>query len=590
MNDDLPTTPDEGDPASIDPFEAELVAYLDGELEPSAARKVEVRLAADPAARAKATALKKTFGLLDYLPKPEPSPTFASRTLERLPAMKSAQAQSPSNRAIPVPASQSSNSPTLASSSTIPASSPLGSGQFAPVAPPRSVFWAAGLMIAVGVCLAIGYLASGAVYPYLFASRANREASLDELSVTDHQIVERLPLYAAVDDLDFVNELAKPEFFGDDPEVLVDVATKPPTVEPENPTAAAFTKLATAFKAIPPARQQAIRDLDKELRSLDAPTRDQRLRVLETYTIWLTKLSEPDRKQVLTADTARRRLDEIRKIRNQQWIDSLPTAQRVKLNGLPAAGQVELIRQWRDEESARREEWAFHRTHADDIVSNKTPWPFDNASRQRDVIEFARVAFRLEDNKLCRLDETERARYAASLAQANEQGGWMAWYNYGRNVNLITKKYERFLLPEPATGEPVTKYEQLGTRAERWFEKGKGRVATLTLVGKWPDFALAVHNYAGTEKSDKIPLPPLGSARPSEFKEPLRSFVTRDLITVLALADRKALEALEGKWPDYPREVVRLAKQHDLVAPGLMVPCSPKRWDSMYGFGPRIKP
>ena len=36
----------------LDPFEAELVAYLDGELDPAAAGRVEARLATDPAARA----------------------------------------------------------------------------------------------------------------------------------------------------------------------------------------------------------------------------------------------------------------------------------------------------------------------------------------------------------------------------------------------------------------------------------------------------------------------------------------------------------------------------------------------------------
>ncbi|MBN9121266.1 MAG: hypothetical protein J0I06_19295 [Planctomycetes bacterium] len=71
-----------------DAFEAELVAYLDGELDPAAARRVEARLAKDPAARARAAELKRSFDLLDYLPRPEPSPTFTTRTLDKLPAVK----------------------------------------------------------------------------------------------------------------------------------------------------------------------------------------------------------------------------------------------------------------------------------------------------------------------------------------------------------------------------------------------------------------------------------------------------------------------------------------------------------------------
>ena len=65
------------------------MAASDGELDPPAAQKVEARLAADPAFRTRADALKKTFALLDYLPRPEPSPTFTTRTLDRLPAVQS---------------------------------------------------------------------------------------------------------------------------------------------------------------------------------------------------------------------------------------------------------------------------------------------------------------------------------------------------------------------------------------------------------------------------------------------------------------------------------------------------------------------
>ena len=53
----------------------ELVAYLDGELNEEAARQVEERISLDPKARAEADALKKAWDLLDYLPKPEPSPS-----------------------------------------------------------------------------------------------------------------------------------------------------------------------------------------------------------------------------------------------------------------------------------------------------------------------------------------------------------------------------------------------------------------------------------------------------------------------------------------------------------------------------------
>ena len=105
---------DEGPP---DPFEAELVAYLDGELDDAAARKVEARLAKDPAARARAAELKKSFDLLDYLPRAEPSPTFTTRTLDRLPPVKAtADSSGGAGKPVPAAAAVSTSMPRLLAS------------------------------------------------------------------------------------------------------------------------------------------------------------------------------------------------------------------------------------------------------------------------------------------------------------------------------------------------------------------------------------------------------------------------------------------------------------------------------------------
>jgi anti-sigma factor RsiW len=67
-----------------EPERADLVAYLDGELGRETARALEAKLSLYPEARAEADALLRTWELLNYLPRPEPSPTFTHRTLSRL--------------------------------------------------------------------------------------------------------------------------------------------------------------------------------------------------------------------------------------------------------------------------------------------------------------------------------------------------------------------------------------------------------------------------------------------------------------------------------------------------------------------------
>ncbi|HMF13166.1 MAG TPA: hypothetical protein VKE94_12705, partial [Gemmataceae bacterium] len=73
------------DPSRLNEREqAELVAYLDGELSGEAARALEAKLSLDPTARAEADALRRTWELLDYLPRSQPSARFTHRTLDRL--------------------------------------------------------------------------------------------------------------------------------------------------------------------------------------------------------------------------------------------------------------------------------------------------------------------------------------------------------------------------------------------------------------------------------------------------------------------------------------------------------------------------
>jgi anti-sigma factor RsiW len=152
--------------------QADLVAYLDGELAGAAARALEVKLSLDPAARAEAESLKRTWGLLDYLPKPEPSPNFTHRTLEKM--------------------------------------APIPTATFTPFRP-RSlrpwwigVGWAAAILAAATT----GYLGVGLTGP-------GRDTT--ELELTrDLSVIENKRFYDHVDDLDFLKSLDQPDLFGED--------------------------------------------------------------------------------------------------------------------------------------------------------------------------------------------------------------------------------------------------------------------------------------------------------------------------------------------------------------------------------------
>lgn len=157
-----------------DDDKAELVAYLDGELDEAATQAVEAKIAADPTARAELDALKQTWGMLDYLPKASPSPNFTNRTMERLTLEKVGA------RTAPLPG--------------------------------RSV-WLGNVGWAAAVLLALG---GG----YFVATRVAAPEPIPEsdLPLVRHlRIAEKWRLYENADDLEFVKKLNHPDLFGDDP-------------------------------------------------------------------------------------------------------------------------------------------------------------------------------------------------------------------------------------------------------------------------------------------------------------------------------------------------------------------------------------
>ena len=161
---------------------AELVAYLDGELDEAATQAVEAKIAADPHTRAELDALKQTWGLLDYLPKASPSPNFTHRTMERL-TLENV----PASKTMPMP------------------------GKRRPWV--IAACWAAALLLSVSV----GYYATTKFWPSTTPVTPDPIPDSDLPLVRHLRIVEKWHQYENTDDLDFVKKLNHPDLFGEDP-------------------------------------------------------------------------------------------------------------------------------------------------------------------------------------------------------------------------------------------------------------------------------------------------------------------------------------------------------------------------------------
>ncbi len=157
-----------------------LSAYLDGELDEATAERLEARLSLEPEVRAAYEAMRRTWGLLDYLPKVAPSPALTNRTLERVTLERRA---APTTR--------------LAHAAR----------RF----PAAAVGWAVAVLVAAG----IGYVAGGRLPTA--APEVPPPPDPDEALVRHLRVIERWPFYQHADDLGFLRRLDDPDLFGDDP-------------------------------------------------------------------------------------------------------------------------------------------------------------------------------------------------------------------------------------------------------------------------------------------------------------------------------------------------------------------------------------
>ncbi len=159
---------------------ADLVAYLDGELDGPQSRALEARLNIDSAARAEAESLRKTWELLDYLPRAEPSASFTNRTLEKLAVQHGTgvQAARPRRRW------------------------------------PRWLVgsaWAAGIVAAAASGLGLAHLLwSGN------ATSTRVPPEVEDVLIRHPRVIENQRMYEPIDNVDFLRELARPDLFGED--------------------------------------------------------------------------------------------------------------------------------------------------------------------------------------------------------------------------------------------------------------------------------------------------------------------------------------------------------------------------------------
>jgi hypothetical protein len=519
----------------------ELTAYLDGELDPAAAEVVAARLAANPRLRRRADSFRRAHDLLDYLPKPEPTADFTARTLTRL---------------------------------DIPARH-----RWRPRVPSRRfAVWAlAGLLCIVG-----GAVARRAADRIPGASRDAEDL------VKDNRVLALLPYAVGVDDLEFLRSLARAGLFD---------TTGPGDVPGGQPPAGAIppAELIELFRGYPESRRQELRRFAQDFDAL--PTDDSIILrgVLEAYAVWLDRLLDGERRDILTAATADARLRAVREARERGWLAALPVATRDRITATDDGERPEFVAELREGERERRDAWRAARRQWPTLFGGgkQPPWPFSEPGLPAEIDAFVTDIFRVNlaakpepKGELAagtRLTRGEFAYLKAARDGATREGHWFV---YGVALHRLARRHPTLPPPRPGKTTPVTT-QTLPTEVPVKLLRGGPKAFDNSTRDKWPDFALEVARKLAAD-GHRVPAS-LGPCRPDDFPDAVRDFVTGTLLPRLTDAERVRLNSLEGIWPGYPRAVIELAAAppRDLPVPTVTLPGAPSLWAKYYDFSPR---
>lgn len=337
------------------------------------------------------------------------------------------------------------------------------------------------------------------------------------------------------------------------------------------------------LQSLPPARQQQLRNLDADLHALDKETQDRLRKVLDNYNWWLAHLLEKDRKRVTDAATAHERLKIVEELKEREWIETLPKIYRDKYAKSNQVERIHDIKVWREEQRERHEEWLFVHHNWEEIKNDRFPSEFQAPDFRPQIEVF--VA-----NLEPQLPKVERERLRNSRKLLAEEGTWF------RYLAAVVDLADRFpLLPGPQDGpryfDNLPKSIKEALEKEKAFSKKKNLPKDLNSTQRWPEFAIAVTEYA---RMHRITLSePLGPINKAAMPLDVQVFVDKTLEPTLkrlersekgekadqAKLDLERLRKAEGKWPDYPRAIMEIAKSHKIPVPGWTLPGKPELWD-----------
>ena len=439
----------------------ELTAYLDGELDAESVRRVEERLARDPAYRRELNQLERAWNMLDRLPRASVDENFTKTTIEMVALSASREAEA-----------------------------------IARELPRRRRRQRIVAAITMGAALLVGFVIGTQLW-----------GDPNEQLLEDLGVLENLDLYYQVDEIEFLrllgergslNEADSDDARDDSPAVPSALAAGPATtaeelaarreridrLEPSQQQE--LLRKYQRFQAMPAQEQQRLRELQAEI-SAD-PDSERLHQVLERYHEWLKTIT-PSQRATLAELPPRQRVKQLEHIQRGQradeqlellsrhdrrnimgWISALVKEHR---QDVLASMSQEDRRRFNERDASTQHRWLIYRTFRGSRNSEH-----DSRVTQQDI---DRLAERLSDEA-----RAELAKATTLEAQRRVVGMWVyatlrrsrSWRG-GRVNPLVGEELLQFLQNEvsPARREELLKMpreEMLRELRRMYFEQGRG--------------------------------------------------------------------------------------------------------------------
>ena len=321
---------------------------------------------------------------------------------------------------------------------------------------------------------------------------------------------------------------------------------------------------AERFESLPAERQTQLRHLDHELNNQPSAVQARLHDALDRYQEWLEHLDPKDRERVRAAPDKNARLLIIRQLRQQEWIARQPQVFRDAVAKLPEAARAERVaKAWHDERK-RQPEWTVARRFWKDMAENKPlptkPDDLDAGTRTYVTDVLTRV-----------LSAEERERLTKSEGQ---------WPLYPQTLVELADKHPPALPSEnaPRSYAELPKPVQVGFGKKGILKPAIIEKRLKPYEGRPLEFA---NQFSKLARESNVTLPfEWWVSSFNGLSQGMQEFVKKKLVE--PLLDRKEWRMLidaEGKWPEYPETIQKLADAHNLPVPWFTLPGGRERWD-----------